>query len=59
LLTDSAAEIGRIVALDAGVDDCIVKPISLPELVARVGAKLRRAGFQQRSPKWEPEGAGF
>ncbi len=32
----------KITALDAGADDYIVKPFSLPELVARVRALLRR-----------------
>src|ERR1700743_3865312 len=35
-------EIDRIVGLELGADDYIVKPFSLRELLARVGAVLRR-----------------
>jgi two-component system, OmpR family, response regulator len=38
-----ADEIDRIVGLELGADDCIVKPFSLRELLARVRAVLRRA----------------
>jgi DNA-binding response OmpR family regulator len=43
LLTARGAEIDRIIGLESGADDYIVKPFSLPELVARVRAALRRA----------------
>jgi two-component system phosphate regulon response regulator PhoB len=33
----------RIPCLDAGADDCVLKPFSVPELLARVRALLRRA----------------
>jgi DNA-binding response OmpR family regulator len=42
LLDDSSAE-HRLTALDSGADDCIVKPFSPRELVARVQAILRRS----------------
>ena len=41
-LLDDATEEHRILALDSGGDDCIVKPFSPRELVARVQAVLRR-----------------
>ena len=41
LLTDAAEE-HRILVLESGGDDCIVKPFSPRELVARVQAVLRR-----------------
>jgi DNA-binding response OmpR family regulator len=41
-LTEEAAEEQHILALESGGDDCIVKPFSPRELVARVQAVLRR-----------------
>lgn len=41
-LLDHAAEEHRILALESGGDDCILKPFSPRELVARVQAVLRR-----------------
>jgi DNA-binding response OmpR family regulator len=41
-LLEDATEEHRILALDSGGDDCIVKPFSPRELVARVQAVLRR-----------------
>ncbi len=42
LLTARSGEVGRIVGLDSGADDYIVKPFSLGELLARLRAVLRR-----------------
>ncbi len=43
LLTARGAEDERVRGLATGADDYIVKPFSVPELLARVGALLRRA----------------
>ncbi|WP_245633612.1 response regulator transcription factor [Amycolatopsis jejuensis] len=39
----STGELDRVLALEGGCDDCIVKPYPSRELMARVGALLRRA----------------
>src|SRR4030088_2448668 len=43
MLTARAEESGRVRGLATGADDYIVKPFSVPELIARVRALLRRA----------------
>ena len=55
-LTARAAEIDRVVGLELGADDYVVKPFSPRELVARVRARLRRhaPGAQ---PGWQRVGA--
>jgi two-component system KDP operon response regulator KdpE len=42
MLTVSNAEKDKVEALDAGADDYITKPFSMPELLARIRAALRR-----------------
>jgi two-component system OmpR family response regulator len=42
VLTASGAEADRVRGLETGADDYVVKPVSLPELVARVRAVHRR-----------------
>jgi DNA-binding response OmpR family regulator len=44
MLTAKADEVDRIVGLELGADDYVVKPFSPKELVARVRAVLRRTG---------------
>jgi DNA-binding response OmpR family regulator len=47
MLTASRDEAARIAELDAGADDYVVKPLSMPEVSARMRAQLRRArGFE-------------
>lgn len=47
MLAAAHDEAARIAALDAGADDYVVKPVSMPELAARIRAQLRRArGFE-------------
>lgn len=40
----------KIEALDAGADDFVVKPFSMPELLARLRAALRRVPTETRAP---------
>lgn len=42
MLSGRGSETDRVVGLEVGADDYMVKPFSLPELVARVRALLRR-----------------
>ena len=42
LLTARSGEVDRIVGLDSGADDYVVKPFSLGELLARLRAVVRR-----------------
>ena len=42
MLTARTAEVDRVMGLEAGADDYILKPFSIPELVGRVRAMLRR-----------------
>jgi DNA-binding response OmpR family regulator len=44
MLTARDAEIDRVVGLELGADDYVVKPFSVRELVARVKSVLRRTG---------------
>ena len=43
MLTARGEEVDRVNGLEAGVDDYVVKPFSMRELVARIKAVLRRA----------------
>jgi DNA-binding response OmpR family regulator len=44
VLTARGAEVDRVVGLELGADDYIVKPFGFRELVARIRAVLRRSG---------------
>ena len=48
MLTVRKAEAERIEALDAGADDYVTKPFSMPELLARIRANLRRVPLSPR-----------
>jgi DNA-binding response OmpR family regulator len=50
MLTAKAEETDKIVGLEIGADDYMTKPFSLRELLARVGAMLRRAKMVEIQP---------
>jgi two-component system, OmpR family, response regulator len=52
-------ETDRIVGLELGADDYIVKPFSLRELLARVRAVLRRQEMGRAARTHEPERGGY
>jgi DNA-binding response OmpR family regulator len=47
MLTAKSTELDRVLGLELGADDYLTKPFSLPELLARVKALLRRADLLQ------------
>lgn len=51
MLTARGTEVDRIVGLEIGADDYVVKPFSAGELVARIRALLRRTGAQHGAVK--------
>ena len=51
MLTARGEEADRVRGLSTGADDYVVKPFSVPELVARVGALLRRADPAQTASR--------
>ena len=51
MLTAKGEEEDKIKGLGAGADDYVTKPFSVPELVARVKAQLRRAPEPSRKKK--------
>jgi two-component system OmpR family response regulator len=52
-------ESDRVVGLELGADDFIIKPFSLRELLARVRAILRRQEIGRTARVREPEGGGY
>jgi DNA-binding response OmpR family regulator len=50
MLTARGEEMDRVLGLDLGADDYVTKPFSVPELMARVRALLRRAQAARSSP---------
>ncbi|RLE39238.1 DNA-binding response regulator [Candidatus Acetothermia bacterium] len=51
MLTAKAAETDRVIGLELGADDYVVKPFSPRELVARVRAVLRRSEGKMEEPE--------
>lgn len=58
MLTARDAEIDRVVGLELGADDYVVKPFSVRELLARVKNVLRRAAPRPAEPAREAIRAG-
>lgn len=50
MLTGRAEEMDRVVGLEIGADDYVAKPFSVRELLARIGAVLRRSSSQSPPP---------
>jgi DNA-binding response OmpR family regulator len=50
MLTARGDEMDRVLGLDLGADDYVTKPFSVPELMARVRALLRRTAASQALP---------
>jgi hypothetical protein len=48
IVSARADEVDRVLGLEMGADDCVVKPFSLKELAARVKVALRRLGGAAR-----------
>ena len=55
MLTAKSEEIDKIVGLEIGADDYMTKPFSMRELLARLGAMLRRADMSRPQPAGETE----
>ena len=51
MLTARAQEVDRVMGLDLGADDYITKPFSVPEVLARVRANLRRVDAGSDLPR--------
>ena len=56
MLTARTGEMDRIVGLESGADDYVVKPFNLGELLARTRAVLRRAPSSGRPDMLESDG---
>lgn len=54
MLTARDSEVDRVVGLEVGADDYVVKPFSMRELLARVSAQLRRIDMMRASESGEP-----
>jgi DNA-binding response OmpR family regulator len=54
MLTAKTEEVDKIVGLEIGADDYMTKPFSMRELLARLGAMLRRAGMAGPQQAKEP-----
>jgi DNA-binding response OmpR family regulator len=54
MLTARTSELDRVLGLEVGADDYLTKPFSIPELVARVNAILRRSDQYQSSQESSP-----
>ena len=53
MLTAKGEEVDKVVGLEIGADDYIVKPFGVNELLARIRAALRRAATKPGAKKWD------
>jgi DNA-binding response OmpR family regulator len=53
MLTAKGEEVDKVVGLEIGADDYIVKPFGVSELLARIRAALRRARTKPGGKKWD------
>ena len=51
MITARGSEMDKVSGLDIGADDYITKPFSIPELLARVRAVIRRFNQEKESPQ--------
>jgi two-component system, OmpR family, KDP operon response regulator KdpE len=51
MVTVRNSEQDKVVALDSGADDYVVKPFAIGELLARIRAALRRSTSEESPPK--------
>lgn len=58
MLTAKGEEVDKVLGLEIGADDYMIKPFSPRELVARVKAILRRAEYQKPAPVTEEKKTG-
>lgn len=55
MLTSKSSELDRVVGLEIGADDYVTKPFSIPELIARVKAIMRRVEKLANITQDEPD----
>jgi two-component system, OmpR family, KDP operon response regulator KdpE len=55
MLTVRNSEHDKVMALDAGADDYVVKPFGVEELMARIRAALRRTASEETTPAFVSE----
>jgi len=53
MVTVRNSERDKVLALDSGADDYVVKPFTMGELLARIRAALRRSASEEQLPKIE------
>jgi two-component system KDP operon response regulator KdpE len=56
VLSVRGGDVEKVRALDLGADDYVTKPFSVPELLARVRAQLRRSAVEPAADRLEFEG---
>lgn len=51
MVTARGEDVDRVLGLEMGADDYVIKPFSLRELLARIRANLRRVSYDQEDPE--------